>query len=70
VPRDVALQLGGWTSGAVADSYGAGVAVKTLRGWLDRVDYGLDLGHLLPVCAARWQLLAGSPRSVSGVKET
>lgn len=46
VPRDVALQLGGWTSGSVADSYGSGVGVKTLRKWADKLDYGLDLGHL------------------------
>jgi integrase len=48
VGRDAALQLGGWTSGAVADSYGSGMSPKALLGELRKVKYEVDLSRLVP----------------------
>ncbi len=46
VSRDAALQLGGWSSGAVADQYGSGMSPKSLLGELRKVAYGVDLSPL------------------------
>ena len=47
-PRDVVLALGGWAgNGGTADDYGGGLRPRTLARWVRRIDYGIDLGHLL-----------------------
>ncbi|MGX1692282.1 DUF6538 domain-containing protein [Brevundimonas naejangsanensis] len=51
IDRDIALALGGWTAGngsaSVADTYGNGYQIATLKEAIDRVRYpGLDLSHM------------------------
>ncbi|EKY25998.1 site-specific recombinase, phage integrase family, partial [Brevundimonas diminuta 470-4] len=51
IDRDIALALGGWTAGngsaSVADTYGNGYQIATLKKAIDRVRYpGLDLSHM------------------------
>ena len=56
IDHDVALALGGWSSGSgnegtlTAEAYGRGFRLKTLAEAMERVDYpNLDLSHLNPV---------------------
>ena len=51
IDRDIALALGGWAAGngsaSVADTYGNGYQIATLKEAIDRVRYpGLDLSHM------------------------
>ena len=55
IDHDVALALGGWSSGngsegtLTAEAYGRGFRLKTLAEAMERVDYpNLDLSHLIP----------------------
>jgi len=54
IDHDVALALGGWSSGSgtegtlTAEAYGRGFRLKTLSEAMERVDYpNLDLSHLI-----------------------
>lgn len=60
VSRDAAMQLGGWTGGSVADSYGSGMSPKALLKELRKVKYDVDLAPLIGNPAPRKRRRKGS----------
>ena len=39
-PADIVDQIGGWSTAGVGQGYGKGYPLKTLEGWLRRIEDG------------------------------